>query len=457
MKNKSHDYGKEKILCAFMGFSLFLSSCSGLNLREIEHSEKNEKNPEVVYLASDSEAEAEKRIEYDEDIKPNGNHEIRAEAVEWIEYYEKSNGEGSADKIILNYTQINEYNAELIKDNRELYDMTKMPEYIDGEEVKKKICKYSLPNTDKYDKNGNIITADVKNNIYANRALDEIPETVKPRRAIITDRCNLRGMPTDIEFYSQSDKYYDALQETELIIGFPVFVLHESEDSRFLFVQSYYYAGWVNKDYVGFADAQEFEAYVSAEKFVVVTEPEITIGDKRLSMGAKLPYISESDTHYKVLLPSSNGGEFKPIEAEIDKNNSNFGYLAYNMKNYYRQTFSYLESMYSWGGADGGVDCSGFVCAVFRTFGIYLPRNTGEQKLYNGDLIDLVGLSATQMTDKFREISFPASIHRPGHVMLYLGYRDGSIYVIHAPRGGQRVSVMQLYLPDTITNICLIK
>ena len=114
------------------------------------------------------------------------------------------------------------------------------------------------------------------------------------------------------------------------------------------------------------------------------------------------------------------------------------------MENYYRQAFLYLGTYYGWGGSSGGVDCSGFVCAVFRTFGIYLPRNTGEQSKYAGKLLPLTE-NPSGVLDTVRK---PAAVYRPGHVMLYLGKKDGTHYIIHAPQGGEQVCVAELSMAN---------
>jgi len=39
-------------------------------------------------------------------------------------------------------------------------------------------------------------------------------------------------------------------------------------------------------------------------------------------------------------------------------------------------------------------------------------------------------------------------VYRPGHVMLYLGKRDGRHTIIHAPQGGEKVCVAELSMAN---------
>jgi cell wall-associated NlpC family hydrolase len=44
-----------------------------------------------------------------------------------------------------------------------------------------------------------------------------------------------------------------------------------------------------------------------------------------------------------------------------------------------RQAFKFLGERYGWGQGYAGRDCSGFVSEVYRSFGVDLTRNTGDQ------------------------------------------------------------------------------
>ena len=170
----------------------------------------------------------------------------------------------------------------------------------------------------------------------------------------------------------------------------------------------------------------------------------ITMADSDSMLSCRL--VTEDEDSYTVQIPKRRGdtGTLFLEEAELSKADAVRGSLEYTMKNYYAQAFAYLGTYYGWGGADGGVDCSGFVCAIFRTFGIYLPRNTGEQSKYAGTVLSLLN----DPSGVLDTVDQPAAVYRPGHVMLYLGKKNNTHYIIHAPQGGEQVCVAELSMAN---------
>ena len=55
------------------------------------------------------------------------------------------------------------------------------------------------------------------------------------------------------------------------------------------------------------------------------------------------------------------------------------GDLPLSRANLLRRAFKLLGERYGWGHDYAGRDCSGFLSDVFATFGVRMPRNTGDQ------------------------------------------------------------------------------
>ena len=365
--------------------------------------------------------------------------------LHWAANYDARFGERASDEILLTADEIVAYNARMIADCPAMTDIAAFPDSVTGETVRALIGAYTLPTGYDYDKNGKWIETGTRNAILSNRALDAVPGSVPVRRAVIASRCDLRGQPTDEGFFAWGDKYYDMLQETELVVGTPVAVLHESADKNWLFVQAYHYAGWIPASAAAFCSAEDFARYAKPEDYVTVTAARIPSGETVLDMGVTLPCGGEIDNTYKVSVPVRlSDGTLTERTAAIPKSQCVRGSLPYSMKNFYEQAFAYLGTMYGWGGRGGGVDCSGFVTAVMRTFGIYLPRNTAEQRVYSGKATDIVYSSAADRLALFAGSRFPVTIHRQRHVMFYLGEENGALYIIHANQGGDPVSIAVL-------------
>lgn len=379
-------------------------------------------------------------------VYPEYERTVSSEAMEWVNWYETTYGSGSADQILLNREDILRWNRQMSDDTPTMRNMAALPSELSGTDVRKMIESYELPAGERYADGHTLITSAMREEVYANRNLDKIPETVEIRRAIITIRADLKKFPTALTFHTSGDTYYDGLQETELIAGFPIAVLHTSTDGKFVFVLSYHYNGWIPAKNAAYCTTEEYRLFAEPEDYVTVLAKMTECGGVRLDMGAVLPYAGETADSYTVRIPKRHPetGMLTLEDAEISKNHAVRGTLDYTMKNYYRQAFLYLGTDYGWGGANGGVDCSGFVGAVFRTFGLYLPRNTGEQSKHAGMVISL----ADDPSGVLDTINQPAAVYRPGHVMLYLGKRDGRHTIIHAPQSGEKVCVAELSMAN---------
>jgi hypothetical protein len=88
---------------------------------------------------------------------------------------------------------------------------------------------------------------------------------------------------------------------------------------------------------------------------------------------------------------------------------------------------------YGWGGLYGNRDCSSMTRDFFAVFGIWLPRHSEDQVKEAGTYIDLQGLSPEQKEKMILEKGVPylSLLWRKGHVMLYIGQKDGRALIFH--------------------------
>jgi len=109
------------------------------------------------------------------------------------------------------------------------------------------------------------------------------------------------------------------------------------------------------------------------------------------------------------------------------------GYLPLTRRNIITQAFKFLGQRYGWGGMFKTRDCSAFIMDNYRSMGVLLPRNAGEQ---GKQAVGITHTLTKEMTLEERQAVFdrlPAGtpIYMAGHAMLYLGKRDGDYYIIH--------------------------
>ncbi len=381
------------------------------------------------------------------------------DAKKWIALYQ---AKGNPNAVLMNRGEIADFNRKIRKECPTMHDMEQIPHEILGSEVAWWISRGKSPAAEKLDRNGNAASKEQLDRMEANRNLSAVPQTVIPKTAVVTRRTNLRTLPTEERLYDTTDcnRYFDRLQETELILGTPVLLLHESSDGEFFYIQSYYYRGWAKAADIALTDEEGYRKFLpdpSTEGITITADTVALTTGQTLDMGAVFPLVSSTDDTFVIEIPCrGENGIMYTEAAAISKKHAAYGPLPYTMRNFITQAFKLLGTDYSWGGCNEGVDCSGFVCAVFRSLGIYLPRNTGEQRSFVGAVTSLVGLEKEKITEILGNTSYPTAIHRSGHVMLYLGTENGRIHVIHAPTGGKKVSVSELERTDNLLSASMI-
>ncbi len=347
------------------------------------------------------------------------------------------------DTLILTKEEIKQYNKEIAKKTDSLYDVLNM-ESLTKEEIKKYIDSYTLPFLPKYDSN-KVLTALNTKTIIENRNIENVETQTDLLKGIIVKRSDLRAFPTEVSFYDKKGiQDFDRIQETELAINTPVRILHESKDQLWNFVVSPIYAGWVLKENIALAKEEDWDFFIHNPAFGVITDANLKVEGDILDMGVRLPVTNFLEDQYQLAVPiktEENTVSKKIIHLSKDK--AHIGYLPYTSNNVILQAFKYENIPYSWGGKEEGVDCSSFVRNVYKTFGFIFPRNTAEQKNSVGEILLLTNKSLKEKQKLISENGV-SLLYEPGHVMMYLGQKNGKNYVMHASGKEKKVTLMEL-------------
>jgi len=286
--------------------------------------------------------------------------------------------------------------------------------------------------------------------------LKELTGNVVVRFGMVLQRADMRTWPTnDVVFKSQETFDLDRFQENALFPADMVAVLHESSDGQWYFVQSFNYAAWVQKDSIAIGQRNEILDYKNAARFLVVAGSKVTtnfnphaptISELQLDMGIRLPLADLEDTSHNVdgQDHSASHAVRLPVRDENDElgfrtaliarsQDVQQGYLPFTRRNIVEQAFKFLGERYGWGHSYNARDCTGLVAEVYKSFGIQLPRNSGQQGLSPiGDSIQFT--AATSDEEKLKAVvaaDVGDLLYSTGHVMLYLGTIDDMPYVIH--------------------------
>ena len=343
------------------------------------------------------------------------------------EYWTAKNPDG--DKLLFTYRQIDRMNAEILAKDSYAADLKNYPETITAENLRAKIQK---------------LTDDIKfvgsQSVMANRNLNALTDS-KISYAVTTERVNIRMLP-----YPPTGERSDKMQGTALDPAEPVAVLWESKDGKFSLVQAKYYFGWVNKNSLAFTDYETWQTYIEPANFLVVTTNKkfVNVNGKIIlfQMGAKIPLQNPAmqNNSWTARLPIVENNRLKefPVKILNDGKVSN-DYLQPTTNNFIRQSFKFLGDVYGWGGLENSVDCSAFVQDIYRSMGIYIPRDADRQAGCVPIVSVFNNVTRAERVDIVRRAPVGSLLLIPTHVMMKLGNdANGTPIIIHAIGGSTR-------------------
>jgi len=358
---------------------------------------------------------------------------------------------------ILSQQQINNYNKQFFKTSSLMTEFSEFPETLGFNEISAKIHAISkVPKSKRFYSSGKKITEEDYQDYQSAINLAAIPKQNNIRFAMVVRRTDMRTFPTDDKVYKTStNKNIDRFQETALFPTQVVALLHQSQDKKWYFGVSYNYAAWFKKSDVAIGSREEILNYKNRVNFLVVTGSKVfttynpdnkNISEVQLEMGTVIPVENASDipvviggqntySSHVVSLPTRNeSGALHFQQALIQKNQDvHKGFLPYTRENIITQSFKFLGERYGWGHSFNARDCTGFVGEVFKTFGILMPRNSGEQG-NSKQGINTRFMATTSNSEKLNIINtleVGDLIYRPGHVMMFLGLNNETPYIIH--------------------------
>ncbi len=295
------------------------------------------------------------------------------------------------------------------------------------------IYVYSFPEYPYYA--GHAITPEERGALEANRNVDAVPETVTVQYGILTDNANVRTYPT-VHPITANNRYedFDYFQETLFSLGEMVAVLHTSADGQFVFVVGANDKGWIERSKIGMTDFATMQQWESALMHpAVVTEPYIRLDNGAvLRMGTVLPILSNDGTNYCIWYPVNRGGMLELTRLNVPvRNDISDGYLPFTYDGVARRMLQMNGVSYGWGDAHLNFDCSSTVGAVYRCFGIYMPRNTGQMHGTGTSVHSLEGLSLEERRVRIQNAPLGSLLVMPGHVVMYCGVSNGVPVISH--------------------------
>lgn len=161
-------------------------------------------------------------------------------------------------------------------------------------------------------------------------------------------------------------------QVTQLIFGDIYMIISKSKDKKWLFIENLFdgYQGWIPKEnHRSISERTYFE--MKKDTFPVCADLKGLVefeGKKfEISLGSTLPFYKNGS-----LLIDGKKGTFMGNVATIPR--------EFSLDILLSTSKLCLDIPYLWGGKNAfGYDCSGFVQTVYKTLGVFLPRDSGQQ------------------------------------------------------------------------------
>ena len=366
-----------------------------------------------------------------------------------------------AGRVVLDADAIAVRNAALPRLEPSWHDLAALPAVLDRDAVRARIEKLSAPPTRTlYAEDGHALTASELASLQDSLALDAIPDHVSVNFALVVHRAALRTFPTTQRVFSKpGDSDIDRFQESALFPGTPVAWLHDSRDGRWSFVVAPNYAAWIQSDALAGGSRDGVLGYAARlPQLVVIGNNVRTAFDPTrpalsrlpLDMGVHLPLLADwprdeavsgqaAYAAWVVQLPMRDAnGHLQLVPALIPRgSDARVGNLALSRANLLRQAFKLLGERYGWGHDYDGRDCSGFLSDVFATFGVRMPRNTGDQArspVFAHRSFDDTASRADRMR-AVAALQVGDLVYIPGHVLMVVGFENGEPWVIHDVQG----------------------
>lgn len=374
-------------------------------------------------------------------------------------YWEQKISAGTRE--ILTPEQISLQNQQLLTTDKNMQQVLSYPAILSADRIRRQITSISkIPTSRRYSEHGVLLTDKDYHRYIESLNLDALQKDQKIRFGLVVRRADMRTFPTEDKVFKTTKSInLDRFQETALFPTQAVAILHESKDRKWFFAVSYNYSAWVKKDAIAIGKRQQILNYKQNRDFLVITGDKVftsynpynkNISQLQLEMGTKVPLVPANEvpksiggqntyTSYVISLPTRNEkGELKLAKALIPrKADVHQGYLPFTEQNLLSQSFKFLGERYGWGHSFNARDCTGFVGEVYKSFGILMPRNTGQQaKSKLGKNIHFT--KAATRKEKLQALSsleVGDLIYIPGHVMMVIGYDAGKPYIIHDVSG----------------------
>jgi len=263
-------------------------------------------------------------------------------------------------------------------------------------------------------------------------------------RGITIRNTNLRELPTNAPHFHTPDGDasgwpFDNLQRSSVAANTPVMVCHLSADKSWALVETSFTYGWIPAEDFASADDDFIRAWETGRYAVIVRDQTSVLDEKgrflvRASVGHIFPLTANQADQCQIAVAVADRNRRAVIrQGLVPQDAAAVKPLRFKRVHAARIANEMIGEPYGWGGLYGNRDCSSMTRDFFAVFGIWLPRHSEDQVKEVGTTIDLRGLTPEEKEKIILQKGVPylSLLWRKGHVMLYIGAKDGHALIFH--------------------------
>ncbi len=267
------------------------------------------------------------------------------------------------------------------------------------------------------------------------------------RPAITVNKSSLRALPTLSPLFNDpqaaSEGFpFDMLQHSSIAINTPILVSHRSLKGDWYFAETVAFSGWIPTEDIAWVDA-ELIARIEELPLISVVHDRCSLYDAQtrylgiVDTGTQLPLLTSTENVYSLALAVAGQERHAVlVEAVLGKADAVRFPLQATQRHMAELAAPLLGAPYDWGGRYGYRDCSAMTRDLMAPFGIWLPRNSSQQAKI-GRITELQEFSPVEREKLILAEGQPffSLLTMPGHIMLYIGERQGQAIVLHTAWG----------------------
>jgi hypothetical protein len=217
----------------------------------------------------------------------------------------------------------------------------------------------------------------------------------------------------------------------------PVLVTLVSRDRKWFLAETSHLLGWVPAADIAAVDPEFMKTWENGRYVAIVRDKTPVTGGKRVLFRAPLGAIfptTGGDAKRTWIWTAARDARGKALlrKAAVAKEAAADMPVPFTPRRVARLARELAGEPYGWGGLYGRRDCSALVRDIFAPFGLWLPRNSGDQAVA-WKFISLRNLSSAEKEALIVRQGAPwrTLLWTPGHIMLYIGVHEGKPLIFH--------------------------